>query len=155
MCVLSSIILFITVKQPYIIVHSCIPRMQVMDSALANLQNIVSDLDAAPQTMIHNDCNPRNICLRRVAQTSTRHGTPTECPYEDQRCICIYDWELATINVPQHDVVEFLAFTLPPSTCLDKWLEVIDFYRKHLEYYSGVEYPLKRLVVDHFVLLSM
>ena len=126
-----------------------------MDSALTNLQYIVSDLDAAPQTMIHNDCNPRNICLRKVAQTPKGHVASTGCPYEDQRCLCIYDWELATINVPQHDLVEFLAFTLPPSTSLEKWLHVLDFYRKHLEYYSGVEYPLKKLVVDHFLSFTL
>lgn len=120
-----------------------------MDSALANLHHIVSDLDAAPQTMIHNDCNPRNICLRKLAQSTNAPQEPhnsTGCPYEDQRHLCIYDWELATINVPQHDLVEFLSFTLPPATPLEMWLELIDFYRKHLEYYSGVEYPMKKLV---------
>jgi hydroxymethylglutaryl-CoA reductase (NADPH) len=26
--------------------------------------------------------------------------------------VCIYDWELASFNIPQRDVFEFLAFTL-------------------------------------------
>lgn len=49
------------------------------------------------KTVIHNDFNPRNIGIRA-------NGDP-----------CIYDWELATINIPQRDIFEFLAFTLDPD----------------------------------------
>ena len=53
----------------------------------------------------------------------------------------MYDWELATVGVPQYDVVEFLCFTLPPSTPPDAWLPLLEFYRQHLEFYSGVKFP--------------
>ena len=53
----------------------------------------------------------------------------------------MYDWELAAVDVPQHDLAEFLAFTLQPSTPLKTWLELIEFYRQHLLYYSAMEYP--------------
>lgn len=46
------------------------------------------------KTLVHNDFNPRNAGFRNNGE------------------ICIYDWELATINIPQRDVFEFLAFTL-------------------------------------------
>ncbi|MFG2378320.1 hypothetical protein ACGFY9_43555 [Streptomyces sp. NPDC048504] len=55
---------------------------------------------ALPRTLVHNDLNPRNIAVRggRVA---------------------VYDWELATVDVPQRDVVELLASTLGPDATAD------------------------------------
>jgi aminoglycoside phosphotransferase (APT) family kinase protein len=50
-----------------------------------------------PRTLVHNDFNPRNIALRR-----------------DGRLVA-YDWELATVGVPQRDLAELLAFVLPAS----------------------------------------
>jgi NADP-dependent 3-hydroxy-3-methylglutaryl-CoA reductase len=51
------------------------------------------ELQALPRTLVHNDFNPRNIAV------------------QDGRLIA-YDWELATVGLPQRDVVELLAFTL-------------------------------------------
>ena len=65
-------------------------------------------------------------------------------PFADPRTLCIYDWELATVDIPQHDVAEFLAFTLQPSTPLTTRLELVEFYLQHLQYYSGQEYPWKQ-----------
>jgi len=48
-------------------------------------------------TLIHNDFNPRNIAIRT-------NGDP-----------CIYDWELATYDIPHRDIFELLAFTLRPD----------------------------------------
>jgi hydroxymethylglutaryl-CoA reductase (NADPH) len=45
-------------------------------------------------TLVHNDYNPRNVGVRLDGS------------------ICMYDWELASFNIPQRDVFEFLAFTL-------------------------------------------
>jgi hydroxymethylglutaryl-CoA reductase (NADPH) len=47
------------------------------------------------KTVIHNDFNPKNTGVRS-------NGSPF-----------IYDWELAVVNYPQRDLVEFLAFVLP------------------------------------------
>lgn len=104
-----------------------------MERAILNIDKIHSVLAAAPQTLIHNDCNPRNLCLRKTALE------------EGGNCrLCLYDWELATLDVPQRDVVEFLAFTVPPSSSNSARLELIDFYRCNLEHYSGTTYPLDR-----------
>jgi len=46
------------------------------------------------KTLVHNDFNPRNVAIRV-------NNDP-----------CIYDWELASENIPQRDIFEFLAFTL-------------------------------------------
>lgn len=45
------------------------------------------------KVLIHNDLNPRNVAIR------------------NNELVCIYDWELATFDVPQRDIFEFLAFT--------------------------------------------
>ncbi len=94
------------------------------ESRVASLQQIIDripeftrTLDRSPKTLTHNDFNPRNICLQA-------HGK--------QYRLCAYDWELATWQVPQRDVCEFLAFVLPPQTPAaerERWVEV---YRKAL-----------------------
>jgi thioester reductase-like protein len=68
-------------------------------------------VDASPQALIHNDFNPRNICL------SDRAGGLT---------LCVYDWELATLGAPQRDLAELLCFVLPPRAAdatIECWIE--------------------------------
>ena len=36
-----------------------------MSSAIDHIPEIWQTLDDFPQTLVHNDCNPRNICLRK------------------------------------------------------------------------------------------
>lgn len=82
-------------------------------------------LEEHPRTLIHNDFNPRNVCLRK----------DPEAPGGWR--LCAYDWELATLHLPQHDLAEFLCFVLPPDTefaVLDGYLEV---HRRALEAASG------------------
>ena len=57
--------------------------------------------EALPQTLIHNDFNPRNICLRRRGSHLT---------------LCAFDWELATIGAPTRDLAEFLCFVAADCT---------------------------------------
>ena len=66
-------------------------------------------LESGPRTLIHNDFNPRNVCLRGPNAT-----------------LCAYDWELATLGAPQLDLVELLCFVLPADCTLDdvtRWIE--------------------------------
>jgi thioester reductase-like protein len=79
-------------------------------------------IDHAPQALIHNDFNPRNLCLRDGAAGLT---------------LCAYDWELATIGAPQRDLAEFLCFVLPATVTdgtIDRWVER---HRDALERASG------------------
>ena len=50
-------------------------------------------LESLPRTLIHNDLNPRNVAFRRD-QSGLR--------------FVAYDWELATLGLPQHDLAELL-----------------------------------------------
>ena len=110
--------------------------MKCIESAIQNQHKINSVLSSASLTLIHNDCNPRNLCLRKSVPGAALTGTRT----------CLYDWELATLDVPQRDLAEFLAFVLLPSTPLETRLELINFYRCKLEHYSATKYPLDRYV---------
>jgi hydroxymethylglutaryl-CoA reductase (NADPH) len=105
-----------------------------IDNDLAHLQRKIrnvkswwSDIDAMPKTLIHNDFNPRNICLR--------HSTESEDSFGYR--LCAYDWELATIHIPQRDLAELLVFVLTPEVTkkeVDQYLEV---HRLSLEAATG------------------
>lgn len=78
---------------------------------VADVSSWAAELDAQPLTLIHNDFNPRNIAIRRAG---------------DELKLCAFDWELATVGVPQRDVAELFAFVLPPDAPLatvSHWLE--------------------------------
>ena len=79
---------------------------------------MVDTLMFSPHTLIHNDLNNRNLCFE------TR-------PDADSRRLCVYDWEMVSLGCPQHDVVDFLAFTLPEHTTVTTWLKYRDIYRDH------------------------
>ncbi|WP_019218084.1 phosphotransferase family protein, partial [Legionella tunisiensis] len=54
-------------------------------------------IDAMKKTLVQNDCVPKNVALSK----------------QDDRKIYVYDWEIATIHLPQRDTVEFLSYVLP------------------------------------------
>ena len=121
-------------------------RVELLKLVIENIPHFWSKYSTAPKTLTHNDCNPRNICIKNPAGGGTLKEPPSETfPYSDTRTTCIYDWELARVDLPQHDVAEFLAFTLPVDTDMGTRLELIEFYRKHFELYGGVDYPMNRL----------
>ena len=80
------------------------------------------ELESMPRCLVHNDFNPRNIAFRREG---------------DELTLCAYDWELATINIPQRDLVEFLAFTLDDSVTAEEIDTYIEYHRICLEESSG------------------
>jgi thiamine kinase-like enzyme len=80
---------------------------------LYSLEDWYSEIDAMPKTLIHNDFNPRNIAFRRLPGMEK-----SERKTQDSKgalTLCAYDWELATIHLPQHDLAELLVFTLQPD----------------------------------------
>ena len=97
-------------------------RVKILYRLLSHILNIWIGIENSPRTLIHNDFNPRNICLRKV-----RNG----------HRLCVYDWELSTIHAPQRDICEFLAFVLPPGTENRIRKNYVDYYRKELEKSSG------------------
>jgi thioester reductase-like protein len=89
----------------------------IQERLIGSIADWRPSIESAPQTLIHHDFNPRNLCL-----------------HADNGRLITYDWELATIGAPQRDLVEFLCFVLPPDIAqadLHAWME---YYRTALEH---------------------
>ena len=84
--------------------------MTELNSQIDHLQEEAAAIQLH-RTIIHNDFNPRNIAVEM-------NGEPI-----------IYDWELAVIDLPHRDIVEFLSFVLP-----------VDFEKKDLFFYLNYHY---------------
>jgi len=107
------------------------PRFSVWaDPAIGSIQRRLVDtiehwwrpLEASPRTLIHNDFNPRNICIRDTIDGPT---------------LSVYDWELAAVGAPQHDLAELLCFVLPANATdrdIDLWIER---HRERLQHETG------------------
>lgn len=79
-------------------------------------------LDSLPHTLIHNDFNPRNVAFRRNG---------------DDLNLIAYDWELATWQVPQHDLAELLSFVLPCTANVNDVDRYVERHRVALERATG------------------
>ncbi|MGE0172375.1 MAG: phosphotransferase [Oligoflexales bacterium] len=86
-----------------------------------DVQNWWKRIDKMPKTLVHNDFNPRNVCLRKTAKGFD---------------LCAYDWELATIHLPQHDLAEFLMFALDDSASPGLINEYVELHRRCLELHT-------------------
>ena len=81
------------------------------------------ELAALPGTLIHNDYNPRNLAFRRGAG---------DCR------VCVFDWELARVGAPQHDLAELLCFVLPQGAGAEDLARWQDLHRLELSSRAGV-----------------
>jgi thioester reductase-like protein len=79
---------------------------------------------AMPHTLIHHDFNPRNLAFR-----------PTAGGLE----LCAYDWELATVGLPQYDLVELLCHVLPQQGREALVEHAIEGHRAALQAASGLQ----------------
>ena len=84
------------------------------------------ELDRMKKTLIHNDFNLRNVALRKTGAGLLA---------------CIYDWELASVHVPQHDLAEFLAFVLPPDVGASEVEHYVELHRRVLAQSACVILP--------------
>ena len=73
------------------------------------------------RTLIHNDLNPRNFGILQ----------------ESKPRLCAFDWELASIGLPQRDIAELLCWTLGASTSRDEVAAWIERSRVHLAAATG------------------
>ncbi len=79
---------------------------------LSKLPPMWDELTAMSHTLIHGDFNPRNLAFRELRRSSAQSN---ESESAVTRSLIAYDWELATVHVPQRDLAEFLSFVLPVS----------------------------------------
>lgn len=91
-------------------------------------------------TLVHNDYNPRNVGVRLDGS------------------ICMYDWELASFNIPQRDVFEFLAFTLSEDFSSSDLTEILAEHYRLLKELNSENYSYQdylhdfKLAGDEFLL---
>jgi len=101
------------------------------------------------RTLIHNDFNPRNLTIREASNR-----------------LCAWDWELATLGLPQRDVAELLCFTLPPSASpadIARWVERSSALLAQAtgrridpaEWILGLQSALAELMVDRLAMYAM
>jgi NADP-dependent 3-hydroxy-3-methylglutaryl-CoA reductase len=83
-------------------------------------------IESMPRTLTHNDFNPRNLAFRREA------GAPR---------LVAYDWELATLNLPQHDLAELLCYVLTPAAEADEVARWVALHRESLARASARDIP--------------
>lgn len=82
-----------------------------------------SVLASMPRALIHNDFNPRNLAFR---------------PGAGRLRPCAFDWELATIRVPQYDLAELLCFVLPADAAQERVMGYLELHRATLQRLSAV-----------------
>lgn len=89
----------------------------LQDAYLASLPNWWKRLQEFPATLIHNDFNPRNLVLRKI---------------DGKLRLCAFDWELATLGQPQHDLAELLCFIWRPEFTAADLSDLVETYRAQL-----------------------
>lgn len=116
-------------------------RNNILFSFLKDLKNKPS----LPKTVIHNDYNPRNIAIRNTGE------------------VAVYDWELAMLNYPHRDIIEFLCFVLPTDVSKEELNHYLEFhYKLRLDknitwkaWKEGYVYALKEFLVTRVSFYSV
>jgi hydroxymethylglutaryl-CoA reductase (NADPH) len=85
------------------------------------------------QTLVHNDFNSRNVGVRKNGQ------------------LCIYDWELAMLNIPQRDIFEFLAFTLDTNFKQEQLKYLLKSHFELIREINGDSYSWKSYINDFII----
>ena len=81
-------------------------------------------------TLVHNDFNPRNVGVRMDGR------------------LCMYDWELASFNVPQRDVFEFLSFTLVEDFSTVEMENILKFHYQLMKEWNEASYSYSDYLND-------
>jgi NADP-dependent 3-hydroxy-3-methylglutaryl-CoA reductase len=132
------------------------PELRRHRALVAALPDWWAQVEAMPRTLAHNDCNPRNVALRDPAPGDA--GRPPT--------LCAYDWELATVHLPQRDAAELLAFVLSPAAGRAEVLHHVERHRRATAeagapvpnaaaWRAGFALALRDLLVHRFALYLM
>ena len=79
-------------------------------------------IDTMPKTLIHNDLVPKNAGIRRVA---------------GKKSLCLFDWEVPIVHLPQRDLCELLCYVLPQNVSIDEVVTLLERHRRKLEQCSN------------------
>lgn len=109
---------------------------QELDACFDYMNSILEDWVIHPQkkssvlTLVHNDFNPRNVGIRLDGR------------------VCIYDWELACMHVPQRDIFEFLAFTFETDFSESELLSLLQHHYQLLLDFNPPTYSFEEYLAD-------
>lgn len=85
------------------------------------------EFERMPRTLVHNDFNSRNVGLRQGVTDDGRHLS-----------LVAYDWELTTVHIPQRDLVELLAYVLPPDVPANRVHALSEHHRRVVQAHSDI-----------------
>jgi thioester reductase-like protein len=91
---------------------------------IADIPTWVPRYACHPRTLIHNDCNPRNMAFRRKDQCLNA---------------CWFDWELCALAPPQRDLAELLCFTLNAVDAQEQSRKYVELHRQQLSACVGCD----------------
>lgn len=106
-------------RYPDLVPESIVARVSAFIDSDSTLLKAMSEF---PLCLSHNDFNIRNLALRH-----TEAGTQ----------LVAYDWELACIQNPQRDVIEFLISVIDQVAGNQSLQEYIEYYRGELQALTG------------------
>jgi hydroxymethylglutaryl-CoA reductase (NADPH) len=110
-----------------------------LDHLFQDTANVIDGWEKNPpikiskETLLHNDFNPRNVGVRKDGK------------------ICIYDWELAVLNIPQRDIFEFLAFSLDADFEPERLLKHLRQHFELIREINGNSYTWQSYLDDFIV----
>jgi hypothetical protein len=108
-----------------------------INAFLFDIDSHSARMAASWQTLTHNDFNPRNLCLQPEQSGGGGSGSSTSSGYR----LKLYDWELALVQNPQRDLIEFLAYVLTPQASAEEFFGYSECYRQQLQQHSGQDLP--------------
>jgi hydroxymethylglutaryl-CoA reductase (NADPH) len=96
---------------------------------------------AVQKTIVHNDYNPRNIAVRKNG------------------ALAVYDWELAVLDYPHRDIVEFLSFVFTEDYAEEELMRYLDFHYQfnrsenpsRSDWYLTYEYAIIEFIITRAV----
>jgi thiamine kinase-like enzyme len=90
------------------------PWITALESFVGSIETRMKSLGRARLALSHNDFNTRNLALR---------------PTPEGHRLVVYDWELACVQSPVHDAMEFLIYALPRQADAGALLGWLDHFR--------------------------
>ena len=96
--------------------------LEIHQELLEQLPQWWGMIDTMPKTLIHNDLVPKNAGIRRVA---------------GRKSVCLFDWEVSIVHLPQRDLCEFLCYVLPQQVSCEEVAILLERHRRTLEHCSN------------------
>ncbi|MGC0366682.1 hydroxymethylglutaryl-CoA reductase (NADPH) [Rhodococcus sp. 27YEA15] len=101
--------------------------LQSIQERIDSIGDWWSEIESMPRTLVHNDFNSRNIALRKPDHRSETHE------------LVAYDWELATVHLPQRDLAELLSYVLTPDVSRATVDRHVECHRLAVQDAAGVD----------------